>query len=242
MIRWLESGEDFPDVATACAQGSATPGLLAAGAQLDTATLLRAYGAGIFPWFTDGQPVLWWSPDPRMVLQPGDFKMHRSFRRKLRDFLADPSCEVRIDAAFAEVIRACASSPRRGQQGTWIVPKMQQAYIKLHQDGHAHSVETWIDGQLAGGLYCVALGRAVFGESMFSRTSGASRIALAALVALCRQHGVESIDCQQETSHLALLGAREIRRSDFCRHIAAAQAEAPALWKFQTVYWNQLRS
>lgn len=242
MIPWLDPGADFPDVNTACAPDSAMPGLVAVGGSLDSATLERAYRAGIFPWFSEGQPILWWSPDPRMVLQPSQFRVHRSFRRRLRDFLDQPRAEVRVDTAFAEVIEACAHSPRRGQHGTWILPQMQHAYVELHRHGMAHSVEVWLDETLVGGLYCVALGHAVFGESMFSRESGASRIALAALVSLCRQQGVEWIDCQQETAHLALLGARTMPRAEFCRKMQAAQREPPLQWEFQTVYWNDLLS
>ncbi len=242
MIYWLEPGAEFPDVSTACGRSTATPGLLAASRQLDTATLLRAYAGGIFPWFSANQPVLWWSPDPRTVLRTADFRMHRSFRKKLRLFRALAGCEVRIDTAFAEVIQSCAERPRPGQAGTWIGPQMQRAYIELHRAGYAHSVETWIDGQLVGGLYFVAMGCAVFGESMFSGNSGASRIALAALVGLCRHHDIELIDCQQDTPHLALLGARAMARSDFCRHIRAARQREAPLWEFRPVYWNHLDS
>jgi leucyl/phenylalanyl-tRNA--protein transferase len=239
-IAWLEAGDAFPEVTQACGPRTPTPGLLAAGRQLDTPTLLRAYRAGIFPWFSDDQPVLWWSPDPRMVLVPGEFRVHRSFRKLLRKFTSDPACEVRVDSAFEQVILGCASSPRAGQNGTWIVPKMRRAYTDLNRSGFAHSVETWIDGELAGGLYCVALGQAVFGESMFTRVSGASRVALAALVAMCRQHGIGMLDCQQHTAHLRLLGAREIARSDFCRHMLSAEACAAPVWKFDPVYWKHL--
>jgi leucyl/phenylalanyl-tRNA--protein transferase len=239
-IAWLEAGDPFPDVSLACGAQTPTPGLLAAGRHLDRPTLLGAYRAGIFPWFSDDQPVLWWSPDPRMVLVPGEFRVHRSFRKQLRKFTSDPTCEVRMDSAFEQVILECASSPRPGQNGTWIVPKMRRAYTDLHRAGFAHSVEAWIDGQLAGGLYCVSLGQAVFGESMFSRASGASRVALAGLVAFCRQHGIGMLDCQQHTGHLSLLGAREIPRADFCRHMLAAQARAAPAWKFDPVYWKHI--
>lgn len=242
MIHWLEPGAEFPDVSTACGLSTAAPGLLAASQHLDVETLLQAYAAGIFPWFSADQPVLWWSPDPRMVLRTADFRMHRSFRKSLRYFRARAGCEVRVDTAFASVIQACADSPRRGQDGTWIVPPMQRAYIELHRAGYAHSVETWVHGQLVGGLYCTAMGCAVFGESMFSANSGASRIALAALVALCRQHDIELIDCQQDTPHLALLGARTMARPDFCRHVVAARERTGPLWEFRPVYWDYLDS
>lgn len=241
-IAWVEPGEPFPDVATACSHDSATPGLLAASGHLDTPTLLRAYSSGVFPWYSEGQPVLWWSPDPRMVLVPEQFRVHRSFRKQLQRFTADPSCEIRINSDFEQVILSCAKAPRIGQRGTWIVPAMQRAYIDMHQRGHAHSVETWVKGELTGGLYCVALGQALFGESMFSRVSGASRIALAALVALCRAHGVGMIDCQQKTQHLSLLGAQEMARADFCQHMAVAQMRKGPDWKFETVYWDDILS
>ena len=240
VIAWIEPGAAFPDLDDACGPNTTTPGLLAASRHLDTATLLRAYASGIFPWFSQGQPVLWWSPDPRMVLLPGRFRVHRSFRKQLIKFIADSACEIRIDSAFEQVIQDCASGKRPGQSGTWIVAKMRRAYIELHRAGFAHSVETWIDGKLAGGLYCVALGRAVFGESMFTRRSGASRVALAALVAFCRQHGIGMIDCQQNTAHLRMLGAQDIGRPDFCSRILVAQALASPVWKFDPVYWKHI--
>ncbi len=239
-LPWLEPGDAFPPVAQAWAAGSDAPGLLAAGGALDVATLQSAYTQGIFPWYSAGQPVLWWSPDPRMVLRVPDFKLHRSLRKTLQKFSYNPGCELRIDHDFAAVITACSASPREGQSGTWIVPDMVQAYVDLHAAGLAHSVETWIDGQLVGGLYCTSVGGAVFGESMFSRASDASKIALAALVALCRAQGVAQIDCQQNTAHLASLGAREMPRDEFCAAVALAAAQPPLQWRFDPVYWQQL--
>ena len=239
-LPWLEPGENFPPINRAWGPDSDAPGLLAAGGSLDVATLRQAYGHGIFPWFSTGQPVLWWSPDPRMVLEVAQFRLHRSLRKTLRKFASSPGCEIRIDSAFEQVIQACAGSPREGQDGTWIVPPMVQAYGELHRAGYAHSVETWIDGQLVGGLYCVALGRAVFGESMFARVTDASKIALAALVAFCRHHGIAMIDCQQNTRHLASLGAHEIPRVDFLRHIETAQREPAPRWRFEPLYWHEL--
>jgi len=145
-----------------------------------------------------------------------------------------------MDTVFGEVIQACSKSPREGQSGTWIQPDMVQAYCALHQAGFAHSVETWMDGQLVGGLYCVALGKAVFGESMFTHVADASKIALAALVCFCRHHGVKLIDCQQNTRHLASLGAHEIPRADFLARIRLAQEEAPPRWHFDALYWSEL--
>ncbi|MBP6404809.1 MAG: leucyl/phenylalanyl-tRNA--protein transferase [Ramlibacter sp.] len=239
-LPWLEPGEPFPDVARAWGASDPAPGLLAAGGALDVATLTSAYGRGVFPWFSEGQPILWWSPDPRMVLHVDEFRLHRSLRRTLMQFRLDARCEIRIDSAFDDVIRACAGSPRPGQSGTWIVPQMVAAYQTLARAGQAHSVETWINGELVGGLYCVALGRAVFGESMFTRVPDASKIALAALVALCRQHQVRLIDCQQNTRHLASLGAREIERAAFVNHVAQAATEPGPSWHFEPVYWQQL--
>ncbi len=239
-ITWLTPGQAFPPANQAWDKSSAAPGLLAAGGALDVETLRLAYSQGIFPWFSEGQPILWWSPDPRMVLDVSALRLHPSFRKTLAQFRRSSRCDIRIDSAFEEVIQACATSHRDGQSGTWIVPEMIDAYCALHRAGLAHSVETWIDGVLTGGLYCVALGKFVFGESMFSRTSNASKIALAALVAFCRAHGIAHIDCQQNTRHLASLGAREIAREGFLRHVADGVIQASPQWQFEPRYWNQL--
>jgi leucyl/phenylalanyl-tRNA---protein transferase len=239
-LPWLDPGDPFPNASRAWDARQPAPGLLAAGGSLDVETLRRAYSAGIFPWFSDGQPILWWSTDPRMVLFTSEFKLRRSLRKTLARFVADPRCEVRIDTAFSEVIRACSTGARPGQSGTWIVPQMLAAYEAFHDAGFAHSVETWIDGRLAGGLYCVGLGHAVFGESMFTRVPDASKIALAGLVAFCRTHMIALIDCQQNTQHLASLGAREIARADFVAQVARnIRIDAPP-WRFEPVYWNEL--
>lgn len=239
-LHWLEPGEAFPPVATAWGADTEVPGLLAAGGALDVATLQAAYAQGVFPWFSEGQPILWWSPDPRMVLQVADFKLHRSLRKTLSKFSYTPGCEVRVDHDFVAVINACARAPRDGQSGTWIVPDMIDAYVRLHAAGHAHSIETWVDGQLVGGLYCTHIGGAVFGESMFSRTRDASKIALSALVALCRAQDIAQIDCQQNTPHLASLGAREMARAQFCNAVAQAAVQKSPVWEFDPVYWSQL--
>ncbi len=241
-LPWLSPGSPFPGAECAWDGNSDAPGLLAAGGTLDVPTLRAAYGSGIFPWFSDGQPILWWSPDPRMVLKVASFKLHRSMHKTLQRFVADAACEVRFDTAFSTVIHACANSRRGLQSGTWIVPRMVQAYQQLHTAGSAHSVETWVDGELMGGLYCVALGHAVFGESMFTRAPDASKIALAALVAFCRAKSVEMIDCQQNTAHLASLGASEIRRSDFLAHVNAVKNTPDLNWHFSSLYWNYLSS
>lgn len=239
-LPWLNPGDPFPDPSTAWGEQQPAPGLLAAGGALDVDTLARAYRSGIFPWFSEGQPILWWSTDPRMVLLPDGFRLHRSLRKTLARFVADPRCEIRFDSSFDAVIAACATSDRPGQSGTWIVPAMVQAYRAFHRAGFAHSVETWIDGQLVGGLYCVRIGRAVFGESMFTRVPDASKIALAALVAWSRHEGVRMVDCQQNTRHLASLGAHEIPRQRFVEQVAREAARPDAQWRFDPVYWNSL--
>ena len=239
-LPWLEPGDPFPDVAQAWAGADPIPGLLAAGGMLDVDTLLQAYSHGIFPWFSSGQPILWWSPDPRMVLQTADFRLHRSLRKTLEKFRRDAACEIRINHAFGDVIRACATSPRDGQAGTWILPQMVEAYEALHRAGHAHSVETWVDGVLVGGLYCVAVGKAVFGESMFARSADASKIALAALVALCRRNQIPMVDCQQNTRHLASLGAAELPRAVFVEHITHHHTLPTPEWVFEPLYWREI--
>ncbi len=239
-LPWLDPGDPFPQPGEGWDAASPMPGLLAAGGRLDVPHLVAAYSQGIFPWFSEGQPILWWCTAPRMVLPVAEFRLHHSLRKTLQHFRATLGCEVRVDSDFSAVIHTCATTPRAGQSGTWIVPQMVRAYEQLHAAGFANSVETWANGRLIGGLYCVALGRAVYGESMFTHAADASKIALAALVALCRSQGVELIDCQQNTGHLASLGAREIGRAAFLAHIAKAQT-LPALdWRFAPQCWDQL--
>lgn len=175
-----------------------------------------------------------------MALDVRSFRLHRSFQKTLLKFQSTQGCEIRMDTAFDQVIQACSNSTRAGQGGTWILPDMVKAYCALHRAGYAHSVETWVNGQLTGGLYCIVLGKAVFGESMFSRQADASKIALAALVAFCRHHGIGQIDCQQNTKHLASLGAREIPREQFIREMAAAQSHTTPAWHFDPLYWREL--
>lgn len=175
-----------------------------------------------------------------MVLEVDRFKLSASLKKTLKKFAADPVCEIRIDSAFADVIQACASSLRHGAQGTWIVPDMINAYIDLHRAGLAHSIETWIEGQLVGGLYCVAIGGAVFGESMFHRQPDASKIALAALVSLCRHHQISQIDCQQNTAHLQSLGAQETARDEFIKRVQKLSRRPGIDWQFQPLYWREL--
>jgi leucyl/phenylalanyl-tRNA--protein transferase len=239
-LPWLDTGEDFPHVSRAWGHEDPAPGLLAAGSQLDVPTLVQAYSLGIFPWYSEGQPTLWWSPDPRMVLKTQQFKLHRSLRKTLQHFSSNPACEIRFDTAFDRVINACASKPRDGQPGTWILPEMVAAYCALHAVGHAHSVETWVGGELVGGLYCVNLGGMVFGESMFAHVTDASKIALCALVAFCRVHGITMIDCQQKTRHLASLGAEEISRDEFTAHVTQVMARPAPTWQFDPLYWQKI--
>lgn len=239
-LTWLEPGRPFPAVCNAWGAYSKAPGLLAAGGDLSTDTLRQAYSNGIFPWFSDGQPILWWSPDPRMTLEPANFRLHRSLRKTLQRFKNDARCEIRFNSAFTKVIRACADRSQYGQSSTWILPSMEYAYTQLHREGYAHSVETWINGELVGGLYCVALGQSVFGESMFTKVNDASKIALAALVAFSREHGISLIDCQQNTAHLASMGATEMRRERFLEQMTQAQTRPPLTWCFDPLYWQHL--
>jgi leucyl/phenylalanyl-tRNA--protein transferase len=204
----------FPDVDVALEEPN---GLLALGGDLRPERLLYAYAHGIFPWYSEGQPILWWSPDPRMVLEPGTLKISRSLRRRLRrgDY------RVTADRTFRRVMEGCAA-PRARQSGTWIVPDMMDAYTRLHALGHAHSIECWQGDRLAGGLYGVAIGRVFFGESMFSAAPDASKVALAHLCGL----GFELVDCQLPSEHLARLGARCMSRARFC-HALERLCERP---------------
>lgn len=238
---WIEDDEALPPTHLALGSDSDAPGLLAASATLSLPRLEEAYRHGVFPWFGPGQPVLWWSPDPRMVLPVAQFKVSKSLAKTLRRFVREPACEVRFDSAFAQVIDACARTPRDGQTGTWIVPQLAAAYTEWHRRGRVHSVETWVGGRLVGGLYCVAIGRMVFGESMFAWVTDASKVALAALVAFCRAHRVPLIDCQQNTRHLASLGAHEVSRDSFEQHLSRVCGE-PELgdWTYHSRMWLQL--
>lgn len=251
-LPWIEPNQPLPPPESAWTQDSRAPGLIAASEDLNTARLKEAYSQGIFPWFNDNQPVLWWSTDPRMVLAPAKFNIHRSFKKKLRAFIAQPGCEIRVDHQFAEVIHHCAHRVNLNQPNsnsnlehassanTWIVKKMREVYQQAHQEGFVHSIETWVSGKLVGGLYCVALGRAVFGESMFSLEKDASKIALAALVAFSLANGIELIDCQQNTKHLASMGGFEISRNAFLRSISISQHQPSPSWVFKTEYWDLL--
>ena len=233
LIHWLLPDDSFPPVETALRDPD---GLLVAGGDLSPARLVDAYRQGIFPWFSQGDPILWWSTDPRMVLFVDEFRVSHSLRKRLLRSIDDPSIEIRCDHAFEEVIAACAA-PRDVDGGTWIVDEIVAAYVALHRRGIAHSVETWIDGKLVGGLYGVAIGRMFYGESMFARVSDASKIALAHLVAFARSQSIPMLDCQQQTTHLASLGARPIPRPEFSRRIASlVQQPAIANWPERLVW------
>lgn len=224
MIPWLEPEFAFPPLSRALTQPN---GLLCAGGDLSPQRLLLAYRNGIFPWYSEGEPLLWWSPDPRMVLIPSQFRISHSLRKRLTKH----DYTIRCDSAFRDVIAACAA-PRQGASGTWIVPEMQAAYGRLHELGYAHCVETWIDGQLAGGLYGVAIGRAFYGESMFCRVTDASKIALAHLARYLVHRRFDVVDCQMNTAHLASLGAREIPRDEFVAGLTrwTTEGDPPARW------------
>lgn len=239
-IPWLEPHMPLPEPETAQKKGSSLAGLVAAGGGLSVSRLCEAYQQTMFPWFNEGQPVLWWSPDPRMLLLTKDFKLHRSLKKVLKSFMSTPGCEIRMDHAFEQVIQHCAQTPRQGQPGTWIVGEMIEAYIALHKAGFAHSVETWVNGQLVGGLYCVSIGDTLFGESMFALQTDASKISLAALVAFARSQGLKWIDCQQNTNHLASLGAREMPRSEFLQLVRQAPKHTQRTWAFTVAHWDHL--
>ena len=211
MIPWLESDSAFPALDAALKHPN---GLVAAGGDLAPRRLLAAYRQGIFPWYSAGEPILWWSPDPRMVLFPAELKVTRSLAKSLRK----RDYEIRYDSAFDAVMQGCAGA-RDGQPGTWITDEMRAAYNELHRLGHAHSVETWIEGELAGGLYGVAIGRMFYGESMFTRVRDASKLALVHLVRHLERQGCGMIDCQMHTRHIESFGAREIPRSEFSRKL-----------------------
>ena len=225
MIPWLDTRTPFPPVERALRNPN---GLLAAGGDLSTDRLLAAYRNGIFPWYSAGEPLLWWSPDPRMVLPTADLRISRSLAKSVRN----RGYEVRVDTCFSEVLAGCAGE-RRDQPGTWLGAEMRTAYHQLHALGYAHSFETWQGGRLVGGLYGVAIGHMFFGESMFSLATDASKVALVGLVEELCARGFPIVDCQMNTSHLATLGAREITRSDFLHAVSALvnYAEPPGRWQ-----------
>jgi leucyl/phenylalanyl-tRNA--protein transferase len=214
MIPWLRGDAPFPPVSKALKSPN---GLLCAGGDLSPGRIVDAYSHGIFPWYSEGDPILWWSPDPRMVLFPDELKVSRSLKKSV----AREVFETRYDTAFRDVIEACAA-PRDGQAGTWIVPEMVEAYVRLHELGFAHSVESWLDGELVGGLYGVAIGGLFAGESMFHRTTDASKVALVGLVSMLDPHPDTLLDVQWATPHLCSLGVVEVGRGTYLRRLSRA--------------------
>ena len=225
MIPWLERGDAFPPLERALRNPN---GLLAAGADLSPRRLLEAYRRGIFTWYSGEEPILWWSPDPRMVLYCDELRMPRSLAKSVRN----KGYEIRVDSDFPGVLEGCAA-PRKGEAGTWLNAQMCRAYLALHRAGHAHCFECWRAGALVGGLYGVAIGRMFYGESMFSRATDASKVALVALVEELRARGFPLVDCQMKTPLLASLGAREVPRRAFLRELAALvnYDEPPGAWR-----------
>jgi leucyl/phenylalanyl-tRNA--protein transferase len=220
-VTWLaptDAPEDFPDVSLALREPD---GLLAAGGDLGSERLLEAYRRGIFPWYEEGQPILWWSPDPRCILWPADLHLSRRLKRDIRK----TSLTVRYNQAFTDVVRGCAG-PRQRQSGTWITRDMVSAFDRLHREGWAHSIEIWDETRLVGGLYGLAIGRAFFGESMFSAVPNASKLALLALTRHMLATGMEILDCQVVSPHLASLGATTLPRAEFVRLLAEFCARA----------------
>ncbi|HQS66416.1 MAG TPA: leucyl/phenylalanyl-tRNA--protein transferase [Sulfuricurvum sp.] len=221
MIPRLTNNLTFPDPRTA------SEGIVAYGGDLTASRILLAYSMGIFPWYGPNDPIIWWSPDPRLILELADFKLHKSLRKKL------PHFEIRFDTAFSQVIRECGAMNRRGQKGSWIIPEIIEAYEVLHSMGHAHSVEAYQDGVLVGGLYGVSVGRVFCGESMFAKVSDASKVAFAVLVERLKEWGYDFIDCQVPTEHLKSLGAKEVSRECFLERLGMCQNNGLSIssWK-----------
>ncbi len=221
MVPQLSIALRFPNPSSANEQG-----IVAYGGDLSPSRLLLAYRNGIFPWYAQGDPILWWSPDPRLILELNGFKLRRSLKKKLHKF------EIRFDSAFRDVILQCAKTPREGQQGSWILPEVAEAYSTLHDMGHAHSVEAYLEGRLVGGLYGVCVGRVFCGESMFAHCSDASKVAFVYLIEHLKATGYDFIDCQVPTPHLKSLGAVEVPREIFLRRLqeATQNSEVHAPW------------
>jgi leucyl/phenylalanyl-tRNA--protein transferase len=226
--RLFEQDPKFPD------------GLIAISDSITPKRLIEAYQKGIFPWPSENQPILWWFTSPRMTLRPEDMIIQRSLKKKIQQVLVNPDWEIKIDHSFETVIHSCANSPRHGQDGTWITPEIQENYIELYHQGIAHSIETWYQDELVGGLYGINLGRMFYGESMFMKTADASKIALAALCAKAIQSSIALIDCQQETSHLKSLGAKLMDKTSFLDAIEQLTTEPSPNWFFNKevlAYW-----
>lgn len=221
MIPRLTSNLSFPDPRTA------SEGIVAYGGDLSASRIMLAYHMGIFPWYGIDDPIIWWSPDPRLILELDDFKLHKSLRKKI------PQFEVRFDTVFSQVIRECGAMHRRGQRGSWIIPEIIEAYEVLHSMGHAHSVEAYQDGVLVGGLYGMSVGRVFCGESMFAKVSDASKVAFSVLVERLKEWGYDFIDCQVPTDHLKSLGAKEVSREYFLERLGICQNNGLSIgvWK-----------
>lgn len=232
-IFWLERPDDFPPTSEALSQPN---GLLAASAEINAEWLLSSYVQGIFPWYSEGEPVLWWSPTPRAVLYLERFKLHRSLRKAIKSNSKNPKRQVTLNHAFERVMRQCAA-PREDGHGTWITEDVIAAYVELHNRGVAHSVEHWEEGELIGGLYCVALGKMIFGESMFARRTDASKIAFAHFVSWLKRADVRIIDCQQSTRHLTSLGAEVVERTTFEDEVATQTKRGNLDWRPVVLDW-----
>lgn len=231
VLAWLGPEDPLPDPSRAWNEPN---GLLAASAQLGVERLLEAYRRGIFPWYSDGQPVLWWSPDPRMVLHLDELRVGRSLRKTLRAARRDARWRITLDACFERVMRECAA-PRPGQDGTWITDAIRAGYGAMHRLGAAHSVEIWNGERLVGGLYGVSMGRMFYGESMFAREPDASKAALVSLATLLKAHGFSVIDCQQSTRHLASFGAREVPRAAFLERVGELVRQPGPDWRAMSI-------
>ena len=239
-IQWVGELDKLPSPRKLIDPDPRFPGLIALSETLSPNRLLEAYRSGMFPWYSENEPVMWWCTHPRMVLETKSFKVSQSFRKSIQSILKNDDWEIRVDHSFPEIINSCANKIRPGQNGTWITNEIIDAYGQLHKDGYVHSIETWYQDQLIGGLYCVSIGKMVFGESMFSNQTNASKFALAALSAWCCSMDIRYIDCQQETKHLASLGARPISREDFLDWIDTQINLPMATWSFNKQilkYW-----
>lgn len=231
-LKWINADEALPSPRNAVDPDHRFPGLLAFSDDINAERLMEAYSQGMFPWYSEGEPVMWWSTDPRMVLETKAFKVSRSFKKTLRHFFIDLSFEIKIDHSFREVMQTCASIRRPDQDGTWITEEIIQAYVDLHHQGHAHSIEVWHHERMVGGLYCVNIGTMVYGESMFAHETNASKLALWCLCTWCRSVGIEKIDCQQVTRHLESLGASPIPRDAFLDWVDAQILLPEPNWHF----------
>jgi leucyl/phenylalanyl-tRNA---protein transferase len=235
-LPWIDASSPLPAPEQALDD---PPGLLCAGAPVTTERLLEAYRNGIFPWYSGDQPPLWWSTDPRMVLHLSEFAWPTSLVKQVRSVARSRRWHLSLNTAFEQVMRACAS-PREGQDGTWITDDILNAYLGLHVRGDAHSIEVWEESELIGGLYGVSLGKMFYGESMFTRRANASKIALAALVTLLQREQFEIIDCQQQTTHLASLGARPIARAQFLEKMRMLVTQNAPTWSTLSLTMDDL--